>query len=375
MAVRILHIADVHLDAPFTLFGAGQAEKRRNELRAAFSSAIMFAKDRGIQVCLISGDLFDGKFVTKDGTEFVASVIRRYPECMFFLAPGNHDPITDESIYSTFEFPANLHIFKEREAVDIPELNLTVCGVGFTGDIMTESPVAGWKNLDSSRINILCCHGDTSSSSSPDGPITEQELEKSPFDYVALGHIHRPSGVLRAKNTAYCYPGALVGRSYDEPGHHGVMYGSIDKGVVSLEFEQFSRLRYETAECDVNGLDKYSALDKIRADIKEYKSDTLLRLILTGTLSEGFTFTREEIGVGGEYPAGLEIIDKTSVKPKLSSLENDVSLMGVFCRKMAERGGLADGEDVSDIVSLAMKYGICALEEKNFNLITEDRND
>ena len=240
---------------------------------------------------------------------------------------------------------------------------------------MNESPVTGWGNLDPSRINILVTHGDASSPSSPCGPITEQGLASSGFDYVALGHIHKPTGVLYAGKTAYCYPGCLVGRSYDEPGHHGAVCGTIEKGEMHLETVRFSVHRYETAECDLTGCAKYDAVDRIRAAIAEYKNDTILRLILTGTASEGFTLSPAEIGSGENFPYRLELIDKTTVKPVLSSLESDVSLKGVFCRKMQERGGFADGEDISDIVALAMKYGLSALEDRGFSNLTEAHDE
>ncbi len=373
--IKIFHLSDIHLDSPFSLCSAGEAEKRRMELRSAFSSAVLYAKEQGTQLCFIAGDLFDSEYITGDGIQFISGVIRSYPDCRFFLSPGNHDPATDDSPYSTMSFPKNLHIFRDRERIDIPELNTTVYGVGFRSAVMNESPVTGWGNLDPSRINILVTHGDASSPSSPCGPITEQGLASSGFDYVALGHIHKPTGVLYAGKTAYCYPGCLVGRSYDEPGHHGAVCGTIEKGEMHLETVRFSTHRYETAECDLTGCAKYDAVDRIRAAIAEYKNDTILRLILTGTASEGFTLSPAEIGSGENFPYRLELIDKTTVKPVLSSLESDVSLKGVFCRKMQERGGFADGEDISDIVALAMKYGLSALEDRGFSNLTEAHDE
>lgn len=371
MAIKILHIADVHLDSPFTLYNIGEAEKRRMELRAAFSSAVMFAKENGVQLCLIAGDLFDSEYITDDGAHFIFSVIKSCPNCLFLLSPGNHDPASDDSVYTTMKLPDNLYIFRKRDKLELSSLGVCVYGVGFTSQIMTESPVSGWEKPDDRFVNILLCHGDTSSSSSPCGPITEQKLADSGFDYVALGHIHKPSGVLYAGNTAYAYPGCLVGRSYDEPGHHGALFGTVEKGKIELEAVRFSKKRYETAECDLSGLEKYDALEKIRTSISKYQSDTMLRLILTGALAEGFTVSPSEIGVGDAYPCRMEIIDKTTVKPQLSSLESDVSLKGVFCRKMQEKSGYADGEDVSDIVALALKYGLSALEDRSFSNLTE----
>ncbi len=376
MSVKILHIADVHLDSPFVLFNIAEAEKRRNELRSAFSSAIMLAKDNNADLCFLAGDIFDSKYITRDGIEFVLSCIRRCPDTRFFLVPGNHDPASEDSVYVTYDFPKNLHVFTKPETIDIPSLNVTVSGKGFTQSLMAESPVAGWKIYDKSRINILVCHGDLTSPVSPKGPITEQEIEDSGFDYVALGHIHDPSGVCYAGKTAYCYAGCLVGRSYDEPGHHGVMLGTVEKGKIDLQFVKLSRKRYETDTCDLTDCDKYSAIEKIRSFVEKYKDDTYLRLIITGVLNEGFTLSPAEIGQGDGFPIKIDIIDKTVVKPKLSALENDVSLKGVFCRKMQDKSSLADGEDISDIQALAMKYGLSALEDRGLsNLMTESDDE
>ena len=42
---KILHIADVHLDSPFSLLDPQKSQARRNELRGTFTSAMMYAKE------------------------------------------------------------------------------------------------------------------------------------------------------------------------------------------------------------------------------------------------------------------------------------------------------------------------------------------
>ena len=54
--IKIFHLSDIHLDSPFSLCSAGEAEKRRMELRSAFSSAVLYAKEQGTQLCFIAGD-------------------------------------------------------------------------------------------------------------------------------------------------------------------------------------------------------------------------------------------------------------------------------------------------------------------------------
>ena len=41
---KIIHAADIHLDAPFSLFDVQKAQVRKNELRGAFTSMILYAK-------------------------------------------------------------------------------------------------------------------------------------------------------------------------------------------------------------------------------------------------------------------------------------------------------------------------------------------
>ena len=190
----------------FAVF-AGEAERRRTELRGAFTSAVLFAKSRHADIFIISGDLFDGELVTRDTCELLRSQFESFPECRFFISPGNHDPYNDASVYRHMDFPSNVHVFgPEKERVRLDGLGVDVYGFGFTQKTCISSPVAGYPALDGERINILVCHGDTSSPLSPNGPVTKAEIAASGFDYIALGHIHAPSGVLKEGRHILCLP-------------------------------------------------------------------------------------------------------------------------------------------------------------------------
>jgi len=368
LSVRVFHCADLHLDSPFSLSGPAQAEQRKIELRSAFTSAIMVAKQEMIKLFFISGDLFDTEYVTKDTAELLISEFNSFPSCRFFISPGNHDPINDSSFYKTVPFPPNVHIFGgNREKVPIPELGVNVYGVGFTDMVFMSSPVVGYGPLDMSAINILVCHGDTSSPSSKNGPITKQEIAASGFDYIALGHIHMPTGVLKEGNTSYAYPGCIEGRSFDEPGHHGALIGTIGKGEVNLKTIQLSRRRYETLNVDISkAVSKSSAIDIIRAKVRPFGNDTAIRIIMTGTVSEPFVISPAEVGKGYGYPFQMELIDSTFPEINLTGLEKDTTLRGVFYSRMTERLGKCDaGSDEYAVTLAALKYGISALHDRN----------
>lgn len=365
--IKVFHCADIHLDSPFSLFSPRESEKRRTELRAAFTSALMFAREMKMDLFLISGDLFDGEYVTRDTREMLLREFEKAKDMRIFISPGNHDPFTPGSLYDTMEFPENVHVFgAERECVHLDDLGVDVYGFGFTSKNHLSSPVVGWHGLDKDRINILVCHGDMTSASQT-GPISKKEIGDSGFDYIALGHIHKNSGLLEENGVFYSYPGCIEGRGFDEQGYKGAMYGVISKGDVKMQFKRFSKSRYESVEIDISGTeDKISAIDKIREEIRQFMEDTALRLTLTGELNKAFMILPNEIGKGCEYPYYTEIIDKTFLRPDLGELEQNNTLKGVFCRKvLAEMENYSPESEEYRILSIALKYGIAALEDRN----------
>jgi len=366
--VKVFHCADIHLDSPFSLFSPREAEKRRTELRAAFTSALMYAREKKADLFLISGDLFDGDYVTRDTRELLVREFAKCGDMKIFISPGNHDPYSVGSVYDTTEFPENVYVFKgEREIISLDDIGVDVYGFGFTSKNYISSPVSGWSIKDRSKINILVTHGDMVGSGEMTGPITKQEIAASGFDYIALGHIHKPTGLLSENGVFYSYPGCIEGRSFDELGYKGAMYGTVDKGNVDMALKRFSKSRYEWISVDISGVnEKMEALDVIRNAIRQYTDDTALRLTLTGELKNAFVILPNEIGKGCEYPYYIEIIDQTYITPDLGELEQSNTLKGIFVRKITEqmRAFHPESEEYQTL-SLALKYGLAALEDRS----------
>ena len=365
--VKVFHCADIHLDSPFSLFSPREAEKRRTELRAAFTSALMYAREKKADIFIISGDLFDGEYVTRDTRELLVREFAKCGDMKIFIAPGNHDPLGTGSPYETADFPKNVHIFGgERECVSLDDLGVDVYGFGFTSKNCLSSPVANWKIKDRSRINILAVHGDMVGADQTNGPITKREIAESGFDYIALGHIHKPTGLLCENGVYYSYPGCIEGRGFDEQGYKGAMYGTIEKGNVEMSLKRFSKSRYESVSVDISAAtEKMEALDIIRNAIRHYNEDTALRLTLEGEMKSAFVILQNEIGRGCEFPYYIEIIDNTHVAPDLGELEQSNTLKGIFVRKILEEmDGLDKESEQYRVLSLALKYGIAALEDR-----------
>lgn len=358
--MKILHTADIHLDSPFTSLNPIEAEKRRNALRSAFSSMILYAKTEKIELFLISGDLFDDECVTKDTCLALCKEMASVPECSFIITPGNHDPYGEKSPYKLVKFPENVYIFTSPE---ITKVELGNTGICVWGSAYLSDTKEGFRTpiIDRTKTNILMHHGDLDVSSSPYSPISSRQIEECGFDYIALGHIHKGTEIKTAGNTSFAYCGCIEGRDFGECGYKGAIVGEIEKGNVNLHHVRFSSKRYEVISCDVTGSTSFAdCISDIAEKCTSFGEDTLLRVELTGIVSEGFSADAESLRAIISKPAYLEIKDRTLALLNMKNLKEDKTLAGEFYRALEEKLFSQDEEE-KRIASEALKYGLRAI--------------
>lgn len=368
--IKILHTADIHLDSPFTLSDVQKAHIRKNELRGTFTSLMMYAKMEKFDLVIISGDLFDTGYATKETMELIAAQFADNPGCRFVIAPGNHDPLTPRSPYRKIKFPNNVYIFADDDITkfSFDDIGVDVYGWAFTDSKKPENPLRNGKLvLSSEKINILAAHADLVSGASDCCPINESDIAASGFDYVALGHIHAGGEIKKIGKTFFAYSGCLEGRSFDECGSKGVIICKIDSAPdkMGLSFSQkrFSSRRYEKEEIDVTGaVATEEIVGKIRSLITERKwgSDTLLRIKLKGMVSPEFVINKSLLT---EKTLGLfyfELIDATIPLLDTNLLMNDITIRGAFFRELLPKLKSEDEEE-RRIAAEALRYGMAAL--------------
>jgi len=332
------------------------------EFRSAFTSLVMYAKNYGAKIFFISGDLFDDELISKDTANLISREIASYPDCRFFVSPGESDPYHAKSPYKQMKWPENLHIFKSNDLtkIEIPELNTDVYGYAFTGNTLQVNPFSNKKPQNQDRINILVGHGDMSSPESQFCPVTPGDIGRSGFDYIALGHIHDGTGVKKIGETNFSYPGCIEGRGFHEPGARGAMYGEIAKGYCDLKGRRFSKRKYETKQVDISQhVTETQIIEAVRLATAEYGDDTALRIELTGLLRPGFTFSPhsiEEKFRGFNY---IEIKNKTTPYIDANTLRYDKTVRGIFFRKLESRLTSQDSKEREE-ARLALQYGFNA---------------
>ena len=366
---KFIHTADIHLDAPFSLFDVQKAQVRKNELRGTFSSIILLAKTEKADFVILSGDLFDSGFVTKETTSLMISQFASLPECHFIIAPGNHDFISPRSPYKKEVFRRmSTSLIRRR----FPSFLLTSTASIFTVLLLPagthpENPLAEKPFLDRRKINLFVGHCDLTGKSAL-CPLSVQDLSRCGFDYAALGHIHKGGEVKRAGDTYYAYSGCPEGRSFDECGIKGVIVCELDKkeGRLSASFanRRMCRRHYEKLSVEISGTSSDAELlEKVKSAVIQegFGADTLVRIRLYGEVSPEAAFSAQKLSAGALGLYYLEIRDETVPLLDTETLKNDISIRGAFFRELLP---LLEGEDEEKrrLAAAALRYGLAALD-------------
>lgn len=374
--VKILHCADIHLDSPFAADTPERAELRRHELRRTFSAMMDYVKTNAIDLVLIAGDLFDREFVTRDTVACVLHAFAADPGCTFVITPGNHDPYTADSVYARVTFPENVVLFRSETLtrVSLDRLGVDVYGYAFCSPELPFNPFADRRPEKEERINIVCAHGSLRASGDRCCPIAPEEIERSGFDYYALGHYHNSDGIHRIGNRCYAYSGCPEGRDFGETGYKGAILVEIEKKervpIIAARPLRFSQRRYEILKVNLGGItETAAAYARIReaADAASFGSDTAVRIETEGSVSPEVTLSPRRISsmLEGRY-FSLEVKDRTMPLFDQAKLETDLTLRGAFYRSLLPQLH-ADSAEEREIAALALRYGLSAMEGGDLN--------
>lgn len=358
--IRLLHAADLHLDSPFQSLKARQALERRVEQRQLVARIAALARERQADMLVFAGDVFDSDALFSETGRSLESALARLDIPVFF-APGNHDWYAKHSLWSTLSLGDNVHIFsgEAMECVFLPDLGVRVWGTAFTGR-SRRAPLDGFEaEKDGDLVDIMVLHGDVGKSGSPYGPIEPEELARSGMDYVALGHSHSFSGLRRAGETYYAWPGCAEGRGFDECGEKGVILAEIEPGQCRIELVPIAGRKYEILKVDIT--DKPSPLQAIEDALAGGGEGDVYRIVLEGEAANAPDLALLHKELAGRFYA-LQLRDETRPKRALWDGCGTDSLRGLFLTKLRRLyDGTADEKQRRRIVQAA-RWGLRALD-------------
>lgn len=271
--MRFLHLADVHLDTPF----AGRAAQVRSRLREAVRDALGRAVDLAIaedlDAFVVAGDLFDSDTFSFETERFLVAQLQRLTarRITVVYATGNHDPGNDPGRRGAIRWPEGVYV---ADGTAPMRVQVHDRGGRLAGWITAVGHATSRESTDLSRHfprpdglfpEVAVLHAQVQSSTGAAehdryAPTTVDALASKPYDYWALGHVHRRQEV--HDEPAIFYPGNLQGRTPAESGPRGGLLVDLAAGrTPQVVFRSFAPIRWETVE--VSGLETVETLDAL----------------------------------------------------------------------------------------------------------------
>lgn len=301
--MKFVHIADFHFDSAFANLSEkeGLGEKCRLKQMKVLKNIIEYIKENQIENLFISGDLYEQKYIKESTIKNINNLFSEIPQTKIYIAPGNHDPYIKNSYYNRFKWSENVKIFSGKiEKVETPEAD--IYGFGFDDFYCKSSGLENFEIENKNKINILIMHADldaTANTPKPYNPVATKLLQSKGFNYIALGHIHKPAQIsTQSANFAVLtstsenlppsensvssqiivYPGSTFPQGFDELGPRGMVIGEITLDSIHTEFVPLNEITFEEAEIDVTNIDtKEELIEKINTvSAKNRKRETAI---------------------------------------------------------------------------------------------------
>ena len=318
--IKILHTADWHMDAPLREFNDIQRrELREASLRLPGQIADLCIRE-GCDLCLISGDVFDGVW-SREGYEAVYRALERM-DVPVFIAPGNHDPYREKSIWTLEQWPENVYLFRTPEITSfrVAELDCRIYGAAFTSS-QSEPLLEGFFAECAERYAILNLHGDPTNPASAYNAVTAAQVRDAGIDYAALGHIHA-RGQFDAGGGLCVWPGCPMGRGFDETQTKGVVIAELGE-TPQARFVPLDTIRFFDYRVEA-GSDPMAALESI---LPPGGSRDHFHITITGEAEPDAV--RRMAPKLEDYP-NLTLFDETSAPCDIWEDAGEDSLCGLF---------------------------------------------
>ena len=358
--MRFIHIADVHLGVQPDK-GKPWSEQRGREVIENFDRILALAEEQQIDLLLIAGDLFHHPPGVTELSELDYK-LSKLSHTRTVIIAGNHDHMAPGSAYETYHFKSRTVCLsaKHRETVYIPELHTCIQGQSFSGQEIRQGiyddAVPGER--EQHPIWILLAHGGDATHA----PINRQRLLDAGFDYIALGHIHKPE-IIRQDRMAYA--GSVTPIDYTDVGDRGYIYGEILPAEENranadghpwqchIRWQKMDQSTYINLALTLKP--EYSStqiMDTLAAQMSKMGEENIYRILLRGQKAESLAL--DFYGLEHRYRiSAVEDQTQDALDVEQVLLENQDNLIGQFIMQ------LQDKED--DVSKKALSYGLAAL--------------
>lgn len=304
--------------------GNAYSKTRSRELWDSLEKVIDICNQEKTDLLLIAGDLFHRQPLMRELKE-VNAMFASLEHTRVVLIAGNHDYIKRDSYYRSFPWTSQVTFLMEEEisCVEYPQFQLAVYGFSYHSREITKSRYDHVSAPGRYKYEILLAHGGDDKHI----PIHRENLARLGYDYIALGHIHKPGQI---KGVRAAYAGALEPVDRNDTGPHGYIKGEITPEGCHIEFVPAALRSYVHLEIPVHAeMSGYDLRNVVRAAVEEGGIQNMYQIRLLGCRDPEVRFDTSGMDAYGNI---LEIRDETQPAYDFERLmiKNRENLLGSY---------------------------------------------
>ncbi len=371
--IKLIQTGDVHLGAKFEGFGQRGATHRR-QLEKVFERIIQTAIDKKVDFLLITGELFDSDFPSQNAVDFARRQIERLGKesIMTVIIPGNHDFLSDKSIYrkSFWTEMKNVFVFNNPEikSKEFPDMDLTIYAKILTTKNSTASAILG-ADLSSAKHHLMMAHGSFIASDGSRGrffdqwPITPQEIKNSKMDYIAIGNFHGMQDVsqgLPGQGDVFAwYAGSPEALAFDQKNSGFILYVEIGGEDVKIDPIKVGERKFDQIDIALDNIADAGVLK--RKILENANVDLVRKAVLSGFIQPDIFIDEESLESElGEQFFKLIIIDKSvPFIPNVDEGKYSKNLIiGQFVLLAKEKIEKAESDEEKDVMQKSLQLGL-----------------
>lgn len=291
---RFLHSADWQLGMT-RHFLDGDAQARFTAARIDAVRAIGdLAQREECPFVVVCGDVFETNHVERQVVVRALDAMGAHPGVMFYLLPGNHDPLDAASVFRSDTFlrhrPGNVVVLEDSTPVVAgPGVEL-VAAPWFSKRPLVDLVARATHGLPTGgTLRVVVGHGAVDTySPDPHNPALivqsglEAGLADGRFHFVALGDRHSTTDV--GGTGRIWYSGAPEPTDFTEVDAGNVLVVDLDEHGVRVQPRAVGTWRFVLEEFDVTGSEDCDRVESFLAAIDD-KARTIVKLALVGQLS------------------------------------------------------------------------------------------
>ena len=294
--VRFLHTADWQLGQGRAYLD-GDAQARLDDARIeAISTMGSLAVEEGCSFVVVCGDVFETNQVNRRVLQRALSAMGEVGDVVFYLLPGNHEPLNASSIYHSPDFqnrPDNVRLLDSMDSVEV-EPGVDLIGAPWltkepSSDLVADACSRLPVEAPDGRVRIVVGHGAVDDWAmgrvEPKTILTdplESQIEEGRIQYVALGDRHSTTEV--GDTGRIWYSGAPEPTDFREDDPGNVLVVDVDEQRAEVARKPVGKWRFIEEARILSSGDDVDLLGEWLEVIPD-KRRTIVRLDLTGQVS------------------------------------------------------------------------------------------